>query len=117
MWTGQTISQFGSAISQLALPIIAVRLLDASAFAVAALGRAARRPTGRRRPDPGPDGAVRRPLRRRQLLRLRRVPRRDPEARAAAREARGRPARGHAEGALGGPALRRQASLPTAAGD
>ncbi len=38
MWTGQTISQFGSSISQLALPIIAVRLLDASAFAVAALG-------------------------------------------------------------------------------
>jgi MFS family permease len=38
MWTGQTISQFGSAISQLALPIIAVRLLHASAFAVAALG-------------------------------------------------------------------------------
>src|SRR5205823_11567783 len=67
--------------------------------------------------DPGPDGAVRRPLRRRQLLRLRRVPRRDPEARAAAREVRGRPARGHAEGALGGPALRRQASLPTTAGD
>src|SRR5215213_6005573 len=38
MWTGQTISEFGSSISQLALPIIAVRLLDASAFAVAALG-------------------------------------------------------------------------------
>src|SRR4051812_31566809 len=38
MWTGQTISQFGSSISELALPIIAVRLLDASAFAVAALG-------------------------------------------------------------------------------
>jgi MFS family permease len=38
MWTGQTISQFGSSISQLALPIIAIRILDASAFAVAALG-------------------------------------------------------------------------------
>jgi MFS family permease len=38
MWTGQTISQFGSAISELALPIIAVRLLHASAFEVAALG-------------------------------------------------------------------------------
>src|SRR6058998_333137 len=38
MWTGQTISQFGTAISELALPIIAVRLLHASAFAVAALG-------------------------------------------------------------------------------
>ena len=38
MWTGQTISQFGSSISQLALPIIAVRLLHVSPFAVAALG-------------------------------------------------------------------------------
>jgi MFS family permease len=38
MWTGQTISQFGSAISQLALPIIAIKLLHASPFAVAALG-------------------------------------------------------------------------------
>jgi len=38
MWTGQTISEFGTAISQLALPIIAVRLLDATAFEVAALG-------------------------------------------------------------------------------
>src|SRR6059058_2678106 len=38
MWTGQTISQFGSSISELALPIIAVRLLHASNFAVAALG-------------------------------------------------------------------------------
>jgi MFS family permease len=38
MWTGQTISQFGSSISQLALPIIAIKLLHASAFAVAALG-------------------------------------------------------------------------------
>jgi MFS family permease len=38
MWTGQTISQFGSSISQLALPIIAIKHLHASAFAVAALG-------------------------------------------------------------------------------
>ena len=38
MWTGQTISQFGSSISQLALPFIAIKLLHASAFAVAALG-------------------------------------------------------------------------------
>src|SRR5215213_4046848 len=37
-WTGKTISEFGSSISQLALPIIAVRLLDATASAVAALG-------------------------------------------------------------------------------
>ena len=38
MWTGQTISQFGSSISQLALPTIAIKLLHASPFAVAALG-------------------------------------------------------------------------------
>src|SRR5437870_7922662 len=38
MWTGQSISQFGSSISQLALPIIAVTLLHATAFEVAALG-------------------------------------------------------------------------------
>ena len=38
MWTGQTISQFGSSISQLALPFIAIKILHASAFAVAALG-------------------------------------------------------------------------------
>ena len=38
MWTGQTISQFGSSISQLALPIIAIKTLHASPFAVAALG-------------------------------------------------------------------------------
>jgi len=38
MWTGQTISQFGSSISQLALPFIAITILHASAFAVAALG-------------------------------------------------------------------------------
>ncbi len=38
MWTGQTISQFGSSISQLALPIIAIKLLNASPFEVAALG-------------------------------------------------------------------------------
>src|SRR3954451_19027532 len=37
MWTGQTISQFGSSISELALPVIAVRLLGGSAFEVAAL--------------------------------------------------------------------------------
>src|SRR3954451_15599105 len=36
MWTGQTISQFGSSISELALPIIAVRLLGAASFEVAA---------------------------------------------------------------------------------
>jgi MFS family permease len=37
LWTGQTISEFGSAISQLALPTIAVLVLHASAFQVAAL--------------------------------------------------------------------------------
>jgi MFS family permease len=38
LWTGQTISEFGSAVSQLALPTIAVLVLHASAFQVAALG-------------------------------------------------------------------------------
>jgi MFS family permease len=37
MWTGQTISQFGSSISQLALPIIAIKLLHATPFEVASL--------------------------------------------------------------------------------
>ena len=38
LWSGQTISQVGTQISQLALPLVAVLVLDASAFEVAALG-------------------------------------------------------------------------------
>src|ERR1700740_3680445 len=38
MWPGQRITQCGASTSRLALPIIAVRLLHASAFEVAALG-------------------------------------------------------------------------------
>jgi len=38
LWSGQTISQFGSQISGLALPLLAILVLDASAFEVAALG-------------------------------------------------------------------------------
>jgi MFS family permease len=38
LWAGQTISQFGSQISALALPIAAIVVLDASAFQVALLG-------------------------------------------------------------------------------
>jgi predicted MFS family arabinose efflux permease len=38
LWSAETISQFGTQISQLALPFIAIVVLDASAFAVAALG-------------------------------------------------------------------------------
>src|SRR6187549_3496171 len=38
LWTGETISQFGSQISQLAIPFAAILVLDASAFEVAALG-------------------------------------------------------------------------------
>jgi MFS family permease len=38
LWGAQTISQFGSQISGLALPLIAIVVLDASPFAVAALG-------------------------------------------------------------------------------
>jgi MFS family permease len=38
LWTGETISQFGSQISQLAIPFAAILVLDASAFEVATLG-------------------------------------------------------------------------------
>jgi MFS family permease len=38
LWSGQTISQFGSQISGLALPFLAILVLDASTFEVAALG-------------------------------------------------------------------------------
>ena len=32
LWTGDTISQFGSVVSQLAIPLVAILILDASAF-------------------------------------------------------------------------------------
>jgi len=38
LWSAETISQFGSQISGLALPLVAILILDASAFEVAALG-------------------------------------------------------------------------------
>lgn len=38
LWSAETISQFGSQVGQLALPLVAILVLDASAFAVAALG-------------------------------------------------------------------------------
>jgi len=38
LWSAQTISQFGTQISQLALPLAAILVLDASAFEVALLG-------------------------------------------------------------------------------
>src|SRR5438034_11820641 len=38
LWTGQTLSEFGSQVSQLAIPTIAILTLKASAFQVAALG-------------------------------------------------------------------------------
>jgi MFS family permease len=38
LWSAETISQFGSQVSQLALPFVAILVLDASAFEVAALG-------------------------------------------------------------------------------
>ena len=37
LWSGQTISQFGTQVSQLAIPLAAILVLDASAFAVATL--------------------------------------------------------------------------------
>jgi len=38
LWSGQTVSQFGSQISGLALPLVAMLVLNASTFEVAALG-------------------------------------------------------------------------------
>ncbi|HVR13950.1 MAG TPA: MFS transporter, partial [Gaiellaceae bacterium] len=38
LWSGETISQFGSQVSQLAIPFAAILVLDASAFEVATLG-------------------------------------------------------------------------------
>jgi MFS family permease len=38
LWSAQTISQFGSQVSQLALPLAAILVLDATAFEVAFLG-------------------------------------------------------------------------------
>jgi MFS family permease len=37
LWTGETISQFGSQISQLAIPFVAILALDASTFEVASI--------------------------------------------------------------------------------
>ena len=38
LWVGDTISQFGSQVSQLAIPLVAINFLGASPFAVALLG-------------------------------------------------------------------------------
>jgi MFS family permease len=38
LWSGQTVSQLGSQVSQLAIPLAAILVLDASAFEVALLG-------------------------------------------------------------------------------
>ncbi len=38
LWAGQTVSQFGSQVSQLALPLVAIVVLHATAFQVALLG-------------------------------------------------------------------------------
>lgn len=38
LWSAETISQFGTQVGQLALPLVAILVLDASAFEVAALG-------------------------------------------------------------------------------
>jgi MFS family permease len=40
LWSGQTIDQFGTQVSRLALPLVAIVTLHASAFEVAALGAA-----------------------------------------------------------------------------
>ncbi|HEY2887481.1 MAG TPA: MFS transporter, partial [Candidatus Limnocylindrales bacterium] len=38
LWIGDTISQFGTQVSQLAIPLVAIIFLKASAFEVALLG-------------------------------------------------------------------------------
>src|SRR5213593_1245794 len=38
LWIGQSISEFGTPVSQIAIPWIAIKTLNASAFAVASLG-------------------------------------------------------------------------------
>src|SRR5437879_8232679 len=38
LWAGQTLSEFGSQVSQLAIPLVAVLALNATAFEVASLG-------------------------------------------------------------------------------
>ena len=38
LWSAQSVSQFGSNVSQIALPLVAVIVLHATAFQVAALG-------------------------------------------------------------------------------
>jgi MFS family permease len=38
LWSAETISQFGTQVSQLAIPLVALLVLDATAFEVAALG-------------------------------------------------------------------------------
>ncbi|MGH3164732.1 MAG: hypothetical protein ACRDN0_02420 [Trebonia sp.] len=45
LWSGQSVSEMGSAVTQLALPLTAVVLLNASTFAVGLLN-AARGPRG-----------------------------------------------------------------------
>ena len=37
LWSAETISQFGSQVGELALPLVAILVLDATAFEVAAL--------------------------------------------------------------------------------
>ena len=39
LWSAETISQFGSQVGQLALPLVAVIVLESTPFEVAALGR------------------------------------------------------------------------------
>ena len=93
LWSAETISQFGSQAGQLALPLVAILVLDASAFEVAVLGdggipplhhlHAARGGVGR------PTSATTDPHRRR--LRTGRAPDDDPD-RVRRRRALPRPA-------------------------
>ena len=85
LWSAETVSQFGSQAGQLALPLVAILVLDASAFEVAVLGtveflpvhhlHAPRRRLGR------PAAATADPHRRR--LRPRGAPAHDPASRTS----------------------------------
>ena len=96
LWSAETVSQFGSQVGQLALPLVAILVLDASAFEVAALTTRrvpARSSSSRCRRACGSTGCRRRPIliagRLRACCASRddsdRVPRRRTDARPALR--------------------------------
>jgi hypothetical protein len=51
-WTGETINRFGSATSTVALPLVAISMLDATTFEVGLLETSSRRPSSSRTARP-----------------------------------------------------------------